>query len=111
MKKISFTVPVQHCEEVKAAMYEAGAGRYENYEMQSWQVLGQAEFKPLAGASPTIGRVGELEKVQEYKVEMFCVDTFVDLAIKALLKTHPYEGPQYEVYTIENQLCINRTKI
>ena len=77
MKKICFTVPEDHCEHVKTAMYDAGAGRFEGYDLQCWQVLGQAEFRPLAGSNPTVGETGKLEKVSEYKVKMFCAEEFV----------------------------------
>lgn len=108
MKKICFTVPVEHSERVKAAMYDAGAGRYENYDMQCWQVLGQAEFRPLRGANPAIGEIGKLEQVQEYKVEMFCEEHCLNTAVQAMKAAHPYEGVQFEVYTIENDLTIER---
>ena len=108
MKKICFTVPVDHCEKVKAAMYEAGAGRFNNYDMQCWKTLGHGEWRPLPGSNPTIGKTGILERVEEYKVEMFCEDELVDAAIVALLTAHPYEGPQFEVYSIENDLQIER---
>ena len=108
MKKICFTVPVEHCEQVKTAMFQAGAGRFEGYDLQCWQVLGQAEFRPLPGSNPTIGESGKLEKVPEYKVEMFCEDEFLETAIAAMKSAHPYEGPQFEVYTIENSLTIAR---
>ena len=109
MKKICFTVPVDHCEQVKAAMFDSGAGRFQGYDRQCWQVLGYAEFRPLAGSNPTIGEQGKLERVPEFKVELFCEDCYLEDAIKAMKNTNPYEGPQYEVYTIENDLSITRT--
>src|SRR6185436_12919518 len=108
MKKINFTVPKDYCEKVKLAMFEAGAGKYENYDRQCWQTLGQATFRPLPGANPQIGKLHQLETVDEYKVEMFCEDEFVEAVIKAMKNVHPYEGPQFEIYTIENSLAITR---
>jgi structural toxin protein (hemagglutinin/hemolysin) RtxA len=106
MKKIAFTVPVSACEQVKEAMYRAGAGRFNNYERQCWQTLGEGQWLPMKGANPAIGKEGILEKVQEFKVEMFCDDEYLDSAIKAMLAAHPYEGPQFEVYSIENRIVI-----
>lgn len=108
MKKICFTVPVDYCEQVKTAMYKAGAGQFEGYDLQCWQVLGQAEFRPLPGANPTIGEPGQLEKVPEFKVELFCEEKYLNAAVAAMKAAHPYEGPQFEVYTIENSLSIAR---
>ena len=108
MKKIAFTVPVNACEKVKEAMYLVGAGRFNNYERQCWQTLGEGQWLPMKGANPTIGKAGVLEKVQEFKVEMFCEDQYLRAAITAMLDAHPYEGPQFEVYTIENTIEIRR---
>lgn len=108
MKKIAFTVPLGACEKVKDAMYAAGAGRFNDYERQCWQTLGEGQWLPMEGANPSIGSKGVLEKVQEYKVEMFCEDEYLEQAIEALLQAHPYEGPQFEVYTIENSIAIQR---
>ncbi len=110
MKKISFTVPVEHLEKVKDAMFEAGAGKYERYDRQCWQTLGQAEFRPLEGANPHTGQMGKLEKVKEYKVEIYCLEENVDNAVRAMLEAHPYEGPQYEVYRIENHLTLKKSR-
>lgn len=108
MKKLAFTVPTESCENVKEAMYQAGAGRFNNYERQCWQTLGEGQWLPLAGSNPAIGTSEVLEKVQEFKVEMFCEDEYAETAINAMLAAHPYEGPQFEVYTIENSIAIKR---
>jgi hypothetical protein len=108
MKKIAFTVPINACEGVKEAMYQAGAGRFNNYECQCWQTLGEGQWLPMKGANPTIGKEGVLERVQEFKVEMFCEDRYLGPAITAMLDAHPYEGPQFEVYSIENSIGVKR---
>ncbi|CAN9104759.1 unnamed protein product [Alternaria alternata] len=50
-----------------------------------------------------IGKVGELEEVDEYRIEAICMgrDTAVK-AVEALKKAHPYEEPAYEVYKMED---------
>ncbi len=102
MKKIEFYVPINSCEEVKEAMFEAGAGKIGNYEKCSWQTLGEGQFRANRGANPAIGEVGKLEKLKEYKVEMVCKDSVIKDVIKVLKNTHPYEEIAYSVYTIEN---------
>jgi structural hemagglutinin/hemolysin toxin protein RtxA len=110
MKKITVTIPEAHLDAVKDAMFDAGGGQYEHYERQSWQVLGEAQFQPMKGATPFIGKIGKLEKVREYKVEMYCESKLIKKVVAAMLKTHPYEGPQYEVYSIENNLKLKGKK-
>ena len=55
---------------VRGALAEAGAGRIGEYEAASFSSPGEGRFRPLEGASPTIGEVGELEVVGEERVEV-----------------------------------------
>ena len=105
MYKLAFYVPGPYLEVVKQAVFEAGAGRIGNYDSCSWQTLGEGQFRPLAGSQPFIGQpvvegVGELEKVAEYRVEMVCEDQLIVAAIKALISSHPYEEPAYDVWKL-----------
>ncbi len=90
-------IPESHCELVKNAMFDAGAGRYENYEDCSWQVKGKGQFRPLQGSQPFIGNQNELEAVTEFRVEMVCEKQCLKDVIKALLAAHPYEEPAYAI--------------
>jgi len=100
MYKLCFYVPVEHLEKVKNALFNKGAGKIGQYDCCSWQVLGEGQFRPLAGANPFIGTENEIHKVAEYKVEMVVEDDLIAGVIKALLQTHPYEEPAYEVYKL-----------
>lgn len=97
MYKLSFFVPESDLEAVKAALFDAGAGRQGDYQECCWQTLGTGQFRPLTGANPAIGSVGELERVSEWRVEMLCDDASVKPAIAALLKSHPYEEVAYDL--------------
>ena len=88
MKKTSVTIPMESLEKVKMAMFNAGGGKYESYDHQCWQTLGQAEFRPLKGSKPHTGELGKLEIVKEYKVEMFCRDDLALKVIEAMLNSH-----------------------
>lgn len=100
MYRVTFYVPESHLEQVKQAMFTAGAGRFSNYDQVCWQALGMGQFRPQKGSQPHIGQQDILEQVPEYKVEMICDDQFLQQAIKALLSVHPYEEPAYEFYPI-----------
>jgi hypothetical protein len=100
MYKITFYVPVTHVEQVKHAMFAAGAGRIGDYDCCAWQVLGVGQFRPLAGATPFIGQLNTLEQVAEYKVEMVADDTCLSAAIMALKASHPYQQPAYDVFKV-----------
>lgn len=100
MYKLVFFVPVSYVDAVKQAVFDTGAGRIGDYEHCSWQALGEGQFRPLAGSSPYLGQTGELEYVEEYRVEMVCADELIQDAVLALLASHPYEEPAYDVWPL-----------
>lgn len=102
MYKICFYVPPSHVEQVKQAMFTAGAGKIGCYSHCAWQVLGEGEYLPLAGSKPFLGQPQQIAKESEYKVEMICADTEINAVITALKATHPYEVPAYQVFAMED---------
>lgn len=100
MYKLAFFVPASHVEQVKSALFAAGAGRIGAYDSCSWQVLGQGQFRPLDGSQPFIGQAGEIEYVEEWKVELVVADELIKQAVAALKISHPYETPAYEVWKL-----------
>jgi len=101
MLKLCFYVPESHLEEVKLAVFSAGAGKIKTYESCCWQVKGEGQFKPLKGSDAFIGDVGKLERVEEYRVEMLLVDSLKENVLQALKDSHPYEVPAYDFVHIE----------
>lgn len=101
MYKISFYVPEDYIEQVKTALFDAGAGRVGDYSHCAWQVKGEGQFMPLEGSNAFIGAIQCLEKVVEYKVEMVCSEAHIHAAIAALKSAHPYETPAYQVTRFE----------
>jgi len=96
MYKLTLYIPESHVEAVKDALFNAGAGRAGVYDRCSWQVLGEGQFRPLAGSNPFLGVSGREEHVAEYRVEMIVPDDRVDDVKRALLSAHPYEEPAYD---------------
>jgi hypothetical protein len=100
--KLAFFVPASHVDEVKNAVFAAGAGRIGAYDHCAWQVLGQGQFRPLDGSQPFIGQSGQVEYVQEWKVELVVADELIREVVAALKHSHPYETPAYEVWRLES---------
>lgn len=100
MYKLTFYVPDSHVEQVKAAVFAAGAGRMGDYEHCCWQVLGQGQFKPMQGAQPFLGQVDQLETLDEWRVDMVVDDRALSTVIAALKQAHPYETPAYDVIAL-----------
>ncbi|MDD4102204.1 MAG: NGG1p interacting factor NIF3 [Kiritimatiellae bacterium] len=101
MYKLTVYIPESHLELVKEALFRAGAGTYEGYDCCCWQVLGQGQFRPLDGSMPFAGKVGVVEAVPEYRVEMICDDEVRAAAVAALRASHPYELPAFDFMRVE----------
>ena len=82
---------------VHAALAGAGAGNIGDYSHCSFATAGTGQFKPLAGAHPTIGEVGRLERVAETRLEMVLPRARRAAVVAALRAAHPYEEPAFDV--------------
>lgn len=102
MYKICVYIPETHLQQVKDALFAAGAGRIGNYDSCCWQVEGEGQFRALEGSAPYIGQTGIVEKVREYKIELVCDDHHIQQAITAMKQAHPYETPAYDVWRLED---------
>jgi len=102
MYQIVVYIPETHVERVKTALFAAGAGKIGDYDSCAWQALGQGQFRPLEGSSPFIGQAGEVETVDEYRVELVCEKAVLKKAVAAMIAVHPYEEPAYSVWPILN---------
>ncbi|WP_119394265.1 NGG1p interacting factor NIF3 [Salinibius halmophilus] len=101
MLQLVVYVPVTHKEQVKLALFEAGAGTQGDYEHCAFEYAGTGQFKPMASANPFIGEPGALERVEEVKVEMLCPEHLRNAVLQALKAAHPYEEPAYHFVRIE----------
>jgi hypothetical protein len=100
MYKLVFFVPESHLKEVKAAVFNAGAGAIGHYDHCCWQMAGVGQFRPLVGSLPFVGQTLQLEQVAEYRVEMVCKNSVVKAAVAALRAAHPYEEPAIDVWRL-----------
>lgn len=100
MYKLTVFIPDEALEQVKSALFAAGAGSIGDYEQCCWQVQGTGQFMPLAGSAPHIGKQESLETVDEWRVEMVVDDAFITAAVIALKEAHPYETPAYDVIKV-----------
>ena len=100
MHKMTVYVPESHLEIVKNALFDAGAGRFKNYDRCCWQTKGQGQFRSLLGSNPHIGQKNEVTFVEEFLIELVCDDDYLEAALTALRQAHPYEEPAYAVWHI-----------
>jgi dinuclear metal center YbgI/SA1388 family protein len=95
--KLVFFVPVADAERVTSAVTAAGGGRIGAYDSCTWSTTGTGTFRPLEGASPAVGSVGQLASVEEARVETVVPRAARAAVVRALLEAHPYETPAYDV--------------
>jgi hypothetical protein len=85
--KFIFFTPPQYLDELKTAIFATGAGTYPNYSECMFVTPGVGQFRPMPGATPNIGTVGQLEEVGEVRCEMVCNGREItEKAIEALKK-------------------------
>ena len=87
--KLGVMVPEPDADTMRDALAAAGAGRIGDYDHASFTLAGQGRFRPLPGADPTIGSVGEIEHVAEVRIEVVFPRGRRDHVVRAMLAAHP----------------------
>ncbi len=96
VKLVTF-VPEGSLDAVLDAVAAAGAGRIGDYERCAFLVSGTGTFRPLPGAEPASGRVGEVATEAEVRIEVELPRGRVGSVVGALLAAHPYEEVAYDL--------------
>ncbi|HEX3011300.1 MAG TPA: Nif3-like dinuclear metal center hexameric protein [Syntrophomonadaceae bacterium] len=102
--KLVVFIPASHTEAVRRAINEAGAGFTGNYSDCSFRTRGIGTFKPQPGTNPFIGTSGQLEEVDEYRLETIVPQNNLTAVINSMKKVHPYEEVAYDIYPLANQV-------
>jgi dinuclear metal center YbgI/SA1388 family protein len=100
MDKLVVYVPQAEADALIDTLASAGAGRIGDYERCAWSTTGEGTFRPLAGANPSLGRVGDVERVPEARVEMVLPRHRRRAVVEALRAAHSYEEPAYDVFEL-----------
>lgn len=101
--KIETFIPQEYVDKLREALNEIAAlsigGNYDNCMAVS-KVTGY--WRPLKGANPFEGEVGELSCEEECKVEFCCLIEVAKQAVETIKKVHPYEVPVINVIQLLN---------
>jgi dinuclear metal center YbgI/SA1388 family protein len=101
MKLYTF-VPHDHAEDVRAAIFNAGAGFIGNYSECSFNAEGKGTFKAGENTNPFVGEKNIRHEENEIKIEVIFPSYLQNSIVTALIKTHPYEEPAYDIITLSN---------
>jgi hypothetical protein len=99
-RKLVVFVPAEALEDMRDALFGAGAGRIGEYERCSWYTEGTGTFLGGEGTSPTVGERGAEERVPELRLETVFPEERQEDVIAALRSAHPYEEPAFDVYPL-----------
>src|SRR6201996_8735025 len=93
-------VPRENAEAVRAAVFDAGAGHIGDYSHCSWSVNGIGQFLPHDGATPAVGSVGTVERVDEDRFEVVAPARARAAVLAAMRAAHPYEEPAFDIFAL-----------
>ena len=99
VKLVTF-VPLSAAEELRNALFAAGAGNIGDYSSCSFTTQGTGSFFGAEGTNPVAGRAGELELVTEIRLEVILESEMITPVVKALRDHHPYEEPAADLYPL-----------
>jgi dinuclear metal center YbgI/SA1388 family protein len=103
LKLITY-VPEQYLEEVREALFSAGAGVIGNYDQCSFSHPGEGTFRGNEESNPFVGTKGSLHNEKEFRLETILPKHLVSKVVVALNRSHPYEEVAYDLVPLENYL-------
>lgn len=101
-KLVTYTIP-ENAEEVRNAMFDAGAGTIGNYENCSFNSKGIGTYMGNERSNPQVGERFEFVQGDEIKIEVTFEKHLENKILKALFKSHAYEEIAYEIYDLQNK--------
>ncbi|MES2651207.1 MAG: Nif3-like dinuclear metal center hexameric protein [Bacteroidota bacterium] len=105
LKKLVTFCPTASADEIKKALFNAGAGQIGNYSECSFGNEGIGTFKANDEANPFVGEKGVSHQEPEQRIEVVFKVQDERKILVALLESHPYEEVAYDIYPISNALA------
>ncbi|MGQ0826865.1 MAG: Nif3-like dinuclear metal center hexameric protein [Bacteroidota bacterium] len=102
IKRLITFAPKDKADDVRKALFAAGAGTIGNYDECSFNSEGTGTFRAGEGANPHVGEIGKQHREKETKIETIYPLYLESQVINALVKAHPYEEVAYDLFTLTN---------
>lgn len=103
IKKLTTYTTPENVEQVKKALFNAGAGAIGDYNECSFTSEGIGSYRGNENTNPTVGTAGELMHEKEIKIEVIFEKHLQNQILNALFKAHVYEQVAYQIVTLDNQ--------
>ena len=95
--KLEIFLPESHLSALQEALRAVDAGHIGRYDSCLSYAPVTSCWRPLEGAEPYLGQVGEVCTQPELKVEVTCRTGQLDETLAAVKAVHPYEEPVINV--------------
>ncbi|MGE4277880.1 MAG: cytochrome C biogenesis protein [Lawsonibacter sp.] len=99
--KLEIFVPEHYLSGICEALWSVDAGHIGKYDRcLSWSRVSSC-WRPLEGAAPYDGTVGQLSQAEEIKIEVCCLAERLKETLDAVKQAHPYEEPVVNVLPLK----------
>jgi dinuclear metal center YbgI/SA1388 family protein len=103
LKKLVVFVPRDHAQQVRQAIFDAGAGHIGEYDQCSFNLEGEGSFRGSEKSDPFTGKPGILHFEKEIRVETIFPGFLESGIIDKMIGAHPYEEVAYDIYPLDNK--------
>jgi dinuclear metal center YbgI/SA1388 family protein len=103
LRKLVTFCPLEQADQVREAIFSAGAGHIGEYDRCSFNAEGLGSFRAGDKANPFAGKKGEFHFEPEIRIETVFPAYLQHRIIAALIEAHPYEEVAYDIYPLENE--------
>ncbi len=102
LKQLTVFVPKDHSENVKEALFSAGAGNIGFYDECSFTINGNGTFRPIEGSKPFSGQQNIRENADEDMISVIFESYKQGQIVAAMKAAHPYEEVAHQIYSLDN---------
>ena len=102
--KLEIFIPEEFVEELRNKFGEIGVGNIGFYDHCLSYTKVKGYWRPLEGANPFEGKIGEISSGEEVKVEVTCLESLVEKAMDVVKEVHPYDVPLINIIQLANHL-------
>jgi len=102
LRKLVIFCPMEAADQVRSAIFKAGAGHIGNYDSCSYNLEGQGSFRAGKETNPYVGEKDKLHFEKEVRIETIYPVHLERKIIKSMTEAHPYEEVAYDLYPLEN---------
>ncbi|MCK6629681.1 MAG: cytochrome C biogenesis protein [Anaerolineae bacterium] len=102
--KIEIFIPEVYIEALRDELHRVNVGKIGDYDHCMSITTVRGYWRPLVGAEPYQGEIGQISEGYECKVEVNCKREYIRDALKVIKTIHPYDEPLINIVPLVNHL-------